>query len=198
MTRRERFKSRKERLGRGGRARSPPRSPGFKSRKERLGQLAGVHPPGGDFRFKSRKERLGPPPPVRGGVLEDVSNPGRNVWDSRSRRYRRTRRRSFKSRKERLGHDGGNAVLVLYRPEFQIPEGTFGTAVRSRSCMGTPGVSNPGRNVWDRRALGGNREVIFRFKSRKERLGRCGVGDGHQPDGRVSNPGRNVWDADLP
>ena len=120
------FKSRKERLGPAPSAMAAPIWPCFKSRKERLGLVEAarrllrsrVSNPGRNVWDYEGKLWI--------DVLVQVSNPGRNVWDSMFALYIALSGICFKSRKERLGpasreHPGGVV------PEFQIPEGTFGT-----------------------------------------------------------------------
>ena len=138
----------------------------------------------------------------RGGTsspVGGVSNPGRNVWDFLFVFYMLAPCICFKSRKERLGLEKVAVNLVDQR-EFQIPEGTFGTVgwleempdlkmfqipegtfgTRSAKNLFAPEykVSNPGRNVWDRARDPGRKGALRGFKSRKERLGRRGGGDG--------------------
>ena len=63
--------------------------------------------------------------------IGEVSNPGRNVWDTPDTPDFYTRELRFKSRKERLGPAKLGQVERVCMV-FQIPEGTFGTPALPR------------------------------------------------------------------
>ena len=104
-----------------------------------------------------------------------VSNPGRNVWDAGPRRPGTTaslrrfksrkerlgqvrvpvkgrKERSFKSRKERLGQ-GVPIFKAEYGESFKSRKERLGRGSPPHPGGGAEGVSNPGRNVWDRHFL---------------------------------------------
>ena len=190
----------------------------FKSRKERLGPVSIPPPAPAPATFQIPEGTFGTPrtaPPTPGRTR--VSNPGRNVWDAvggvawdehgdmfqipegtfgtaYAGGFIFCPKRSFKSRKERLGR-GSTAAKPSLSASFKSRKERLG-----------------------RRSYRGGRALRPRFKSRKERLGRviarglallAGLfqipegtfGTQHRPPGRppwplVSNPGRNVWDPD--
>ena len=78
-----------------------------------------------------------------------VSNPRRNVWNSS---YSRTGRPSLwnvsnprRNVWNKIEPDG----LARFVSKFQIPEGTFGTLMGMLGVPSTSLVSNPRRNVWN-------------------------------------------------